>query len=256
MPKTCTTTTFPAEVQTFQPLQHNRWLYILSTESNCVLHCGDEVSNHKLQGSGVITLPQGCKLHTRYSTLTAFQENEENTTIPIIVPDIRTDDCFELTKKIETPPYLLPIKINEMPLDSLNRIKTHLNKYSEELKKLQTKSKTQTFVERNNTIFTLIYFTTGMSLILYILIRICNRCPNGFIRNRRRRSSTNGGCVQIFNNGFDNSQRRSTQGAIPLRNLHQTTSCITDDEDNRSDAENAPETPQSQRSGANTRSLF
>lgn len=51
----------------------------------------DEVSNYKLHGSGILTLPQGCKLHTGYSTLTAYQSVGSNITYPIIIPDIRTE---------------------------------------------------------------------------------------------------------------------------------------------------------------------
>lgn len=253
IPETCTATTFPAEIQTFQPLHHNRWLYILTTETSCVLHCDNEVSNHKLQGSGIVTLSQGCTLHTGYSTLSAYQSMEENATSPIIIPDIRTDDCFEITKNIEAPPHLLPIKINDMPLDSLNKIKTHLDKYSDELKKIQANSKSQSFLDRNNSTFMWFYFTIGIILPSYFLIKLCKRCPIGF--NQTRRSSDGRGYVQIFNNCFDNSRReRSTHIAIPLRNIHQTSSRVTDDEE--INTENPLTSPHSQRLGTNAQSLF
>jgi hypothetical protein len=74
-----------------------------------------------MQGAGILTLPQNCKFYTGYSTLTAFQLSEENITYPVIIPDIRNDDFFEELQYVETP-NLIPIKINEMPLDALKQI--------------------------------------------------------------------------------------------------------------------------------------
>uniref|UniRef100_A0A2H1WMY1 SFRICE_041068 n=1 Tax=Spodoptera frugiperda TaxID=7108 RepID=A0A2H1WMY1_SPOFR len=70
-----------------------------------------------------------------------------------------------------------------------------------------------------------------MTMLIYVTIKICNRCPTGFIR---RRSPNDGNAyIQIFNKCFDNSsRRRTTQVAIPVRDLDYTTACVTDDEDN------------------------
>lgn len=247
LPTTCTTTTFSADINTFQPLGQNSWLYILNKETSCVLQCNNEVSTYKLRGSGILTLPQGCKLHTGYSILSAFHTTEENITFPIIVPDIRNEDCFEITTNLESQ-KLIPITINEMPLDSLKSISTHLEKYSEDLKKIQI-AKNQSFLEKNQRSFTWIYFSIGMILLTYLLIKILKRCPNGFLRSSH---SNDRNCIQIFNNCFDNStRRRNTQVAIPMRNLPTSTSCVSEDED-----DDLHSSPQSQRSGANAQSLF
>lgn len=245
IPTTCTTTTFSAEINTFQPLGQNSWLYILNKETNCVLQCNSEITTYKLQGSGILTLPTSCKLHTGYSTLSAFYTSEENITFPIIVPDIRNDDCFETTKQFDSQ-QLIPITINEMPLDSLKSIRNHLDKYSEDLKKIQN-SKTQSFIENNRNHFTWISLLIGTIMLTYLLFKLCKQCPGVFTRR-----TTDGTCVQIFNNCFDNSsRRRNTQIAIPMRNLQTSTSCISDDED-----DDGSPSPHTQRSGANAQSLF
>lgn len=249
IPNICTTTTFAADINTFQSLSNNQWLYILTNETQCVLQCEKEVSHHKLQGAGIVSLPRRCKLHTTYSTLSTFQSSEENITTPIIIPDIRTEDCFEEMKNLQAP-NLIPISINELPLDSLHQIKTHIDKYSEELQKL----KSQNFLQKHETSFSWVYFIIGITLLAFATFKFCKRWPNGFIkRNRNRRNSNS--CIQIFNNCFDSSSRRQAthlHAAIPMSTIAVTTETrISEDEDD--DIRCA--TP-SQRSGANAQSLF
>lgn len=251
IPETCTTSTFPAEVQTFQTLDFNKWLYVLDRQISCILQCHNQLSNFKLQGAGVLTLPQGCKLHTGYSTLAAYQEAEENVTIPIVIPDIRTDDCYEKTQSMDTP-RLIPITINETPLDSLRSIQHHLDRYSEELKRMRKATESQSFVQRNHSSFMWVYISIAFLIVTYFVIKLCNGCPN----TRRRRTTHGGGCIRIFNNCFDySSRRRSTQVAIPMRGIHPQTSSISEDED-EDNIRIRPPSSNSQRSGANTQSLF
>ncbi|XP_063369303.1 uncharacterized protein LOC134657671 [Cydia amplana] len=259
LPKICITSTFEADINTFQYIDNNKWLYILSDETNCVLQCANEVTHHKIQGAGILTLPINCKLHTGYSTLSAYRNSEENISYPIIIPDIRTDDCFEEYKNIEKPD-LIPIKISELPLDSLRQIKTHIDKYGDEIKKI----KSTTFTQRNTSTFSWIYFTLGIMMLAYIVYKICKRCPNGLLLRRRAPNSPNrdsNGCIQIFNNCFANSSRQQrTHVAIPMTTI--STSCVTEDEDEDVEPRCQPISPAStisttsKRSGANAQSLF
>lgn len=247
IPKICTATTFPAVINTFQPLTGNTWLYILSNEVQSVLQCDNEVSHHRIQGTGIITLPPTCKLHTGYSTLSAFQTSEENVTYPIIIPDIRTEDCFEDIKNME-PPLLIPIPINELPLDSLNKIKEHINKFHEELQV----SKSKSFTQRYQPTISWTYLSIGLIILFYILLKCCNINPIRLLKWNRRTSEHPNGCIQIFNNCFDSSTRQhATRVAIPLPDRAQpTTTCISEDEDEETIS------PSYQRSSNTTSSLF
>lgn len=82
IPTICTTTTFAAQINTFQRLENNRWLYILSNATQCILQCNNQVSHHNIYRSGIITLEKNCKLHTGYSTLSAHQSKEDDIIFP------------------------------------------------------------------------------------------------------------------------------------------------------------------------------
>lgn len=249
LPKTCTTSTFEAKINTFQSIEDNKWLYILSEETNCVLQCKNSVTHHKLQGAGILSLPQYCKFYTGYSTLTAFQTSEKNITYPIIIPDIRNDECFDELQGIETP-NLIPIKINEMPLDSLQQIKHHADKYKEEIEKIRSR----TFIQENRSTFTWIYLTLGVLMLSYLMYKCCKRWPNG-LTFYQHRPNNDSGCVQIFNNCFASSshRRQRTQVAIPMTTI---ATSMTDDEEEDEHRHPFPPTPKSQRSGAHAQSLF
>lgn len=248
IPSTCIMSTFAAQINTFQPLNDNRWLYILTNSTPCILQCENEVSHHNIQGSGIITLPENCKLHTGYSTLSAHKTKRENTTFPIIIPEISIQDCIEENKNLKVP-SLLPISINETPLDSLNYIKHQLDNHNEEIKMFKKKS----FIEKNQNGFSWFSFITGTVMFLLVLYALFKK----FLRHHRRHSShgeNDSHCIQIFNNCLNSPSRRRTTyvQAIPMNTIRTPppgiTTYISEDED---DASNI-----TQRSDANAQSLF
>lgn len=245
IPSTCTTSTFAAIINTFQPLADNRWIYILTNVTQCILQCDNQVSHHNIQGSGIIILQENCKLHTGYSTLSAHQTKQENITYPIIVPDIQTDDCFEDIKSLSIP-NLLPISINEIPLDSLNTLKHQLDNHNNEIQKV----KNTPFIQRNQNGFSWFSFISGTLMLLLVLYALFKKCLR--FQMNRRTFEDNNHCVQIFNNCFGSSSRRRTshiQG-IPMTTVgvSTTTSCISEDEED--------DPNKFQRSGTGAQSLF
>ncbi|XP_052754625.1 uncharacterized protein LOC128201498 [Galleria mellonella] len=250
LPEICTTSTFEARINTFQNIDNNQWLYILTEDTNCILQCKTEVTHHKLQGAGILSLPENCKLYTGYSTLTAFQSIEENVTYPVIVPDIRTDDCFEEYKNFEAP-KLIPIKINEMPLDSLKQIKHHVDKFKESLENMRSRP----ILQRYSSTFTWIYFVLFITMLGYFIYKISKRCPNGLLL-RNRRPSRDNSCIQIFNNCFSNTSRRQRiQVAVPMTTIA-TSTCVTEDEEENEENYPRTSTPRVQRLSSQAQSLF
>ncbi|XP_013165990.1 PREDICTED: uncharacterized protein LOC106116643 [Papilio xuthus] len=243
IPSTCTSSTFAAQINTFQSLDDNRWLYILTNLTPCVLQCDDEISHHQIQGSGIINLKENCKLHTGYSTLTAHRSKKENTTSPIVIPQLDIQDCIEENKNVEIP-YLFPISINEVPLDSLNNIKNQLNNQNEEIQKFKRKP----FIERNQNGFSWFTIITGSLVLLIILYVLLKK----YMKLQRQHHHGKNHCIQIFNNCLGSSRRRTTRvHAIPMATIRSPApapSCISEDED---DSLNT-----TQRSDANVQSLF
>ena len=244
LPSICEITTFAAHINTFQHLQNNKWIYILKHKTPCVLQCKNGTTHQELEGTGIISLEQGCKIYTGFVTLSATDESTTNISHPIITVDIE-NDC-RISDDTPEPPELLHIKLNNIQLDSLHTIKDELKKYSEQLE-----NNNKSFASKHiNKISTLSYII-GALLLAYMLYKIYQCCPRRRSLQSRRPDDHQPGCIQIFNNCFSRSkpgQRVSLQLATSQPT---STSCISDDEDTEPGT-----STQRQKSGKIAQSLF
>lgn len=78
----------------------------------------------------MLNLPKGCKLYSAFITLTATEEKSRNIRHLVISVNIE-NNCTKL-ENISSSPDIIPIHINNIPIDSPNLVK-------EELKKKQSK---------------------------------------------------------------------------------------------------------------------
>lgn len=226
VPSSCEVSTFAANINTFQPLKDNKWIFILQRKTPCVLQCGETSTHHNLEGSGILKLEKGCKVYTTFVTLVASDEVTTNTSHPIVTVDIE-DYC---TSKImlETPQEIIPLKLNNIRLDTLKALKEELNQYTEKLNKNKP-----TFFEAQKNKFSTVSYALGASLLAYILYKTC--CCYNLIKccitRRTHDREHNDGCIQIFNNCFTRSSRRQRQ-VVPLETVahRRDTQCISDDD--------------------------
>ncbi|KAG7302377.1 hypothetical protein JYU34_013886 [Plutella xylostella] len=151
LPNICEVTTFSASINTFQRISANKWIYILNRKTPCVLQCGDQTSHHELNDAGILSLQEGCKLFSTFITLTTTKEESMNITHPVVTVDISAN-CLTDVENIPPTPELLPIRINNVPLENLQSMKDELKQYSNKLKNLNEKS----FIERHTSKFSII----------------------------------------------------------------------------------------------------
>lgn len=222
LPSTCETTTFTAQINIFQPIETNKWIFLLQNETASALQCGETTKHLTLKGTGILTLPEGCKLYSAFITLTAVQENTRNISHPIVAVDIE-DLCPDI-EDMPSSPEIIPIRVNNVPVDGLTSIKEELKEQSKRIKQYQEAS----LVEKYSTKFSLFTYSIGAAMLVFLaykLYRCC--CPKSLLRRRNYSS----GCIQIFNNCFDRRKER-THVTIPLANIqHSSRNVETEDED-------------------------
>ncbi|XP_052749102.1 uncharacterized protein LOC128200683 [Galleria mellonella] len=238
VPEICQVTTFSANINTLQPIRNNKWIYILQHTTPYTLECKDETNHGEISGAGIISLENGCKMYTAFVTLLAEENLSTNISHPIVTVDLE-QICIPENLNIREP-ELLPIKLNNIALDSLNTIKEQINQHSKLLKDNQA-----TFVEKYSTKLSISSIAIGLAMLTCLCYK-CHKRRFQFTTTQRR-----DGCIQIFNNCFDRSQRRQ-HIEIPMASLEpRTTSCISEDE---SDDVATPHLHQ--RSSNKTQSLF
>ena len=247
IPNTCNVNTLAAEINIFQPIRHNKWIYVLTKETPCILQCKEESKHYVLQGAGIATLEPNCKLFSEVLTLTASDSETKNVSYPIMIPDITLDDCCKESTEIQTP-QLIPMKLNHISLDSLKATKATIENFSEQLKQLQSTS----FIERNRTNISWLSIVFGLAMALYIVYKCCQRYPLlSFMRRRNRDHQS--GCINIFNNCFDNSRRQHRSSVIPMTTIPNIPVCISEDETSTEEGANPTTTKIGQESA---QSLF
>ncbi|CAH0719334.1 unnamed protein product, partial [Brenthis ino] len=240
-PSNCELTTFSAHVDTFQSIGNNQWIFLLRFKTPSIVECGNQIEHQEISGSGIISLKSGCKFYTAFVTLNAEEDTMTNLTYPIITVDIE-DACLPETLRQPIPPELHPIMVKNVPLDSLHIIKEQI-KVQEQLLKEQQNSFNSNFSSPK---FSFTAMALGSSMLIFLLYKCC---PWHYFwtRNRNPRDlQPKSGCIQIFNNCFDNSRQRQS---IPLATIN--TSALSEDED---EDENLPTTARSRTPKA--RSLF
>ncbi|XP_028158549.1 uncharacterized protein LOC114351503 [Ostrinia furnacalis] len=118
VPDICEVATFSAYINTFQEIKSNKWIFILQHKTPYALECGDKTTHSEISGTGIISLEENCKMYTALTTISAENGKTYNTSHPIITVDLETI-CIPEYSKQEPSLELIPIKINNIPLDSL-----------------------------------------------------------------------------------------------------------------------------------------
>lgn len=248
LPSTCEPATFSAHINMFQPVSTNKWVYILQNETACVLQCEGNTKHINLQGAGVLTLNKGCKFFSSFVTLAAADENFINITHPILTVDI--EQICENPDDLPKSPELIPIRINNVPMDTLKSIKEELKLQS----KIIESHRQRTFIDKNSNKLSMFSYTIGIAMFAYLLYKICRHCLRKITRSRDHHHEN--GCINIFNNCFDKRRQRTTHVAIPMTSITPGTSssaAISDDSDS-----DAATSSHSQRLGSlkTSQSLF
>lgn len=165
IPKLCSINTVYAEIEIWQPISNNQWLYILSEPTRCSILCNDNQDEDVLlQKTGILTINQNCKAHSNsYSLQPKFQIF--NRTIETIFPkiDITQDDCCRfqtLNTSYLQSTAMRPIKITNIDLSELKFAQHRLTQFDEQL---QAQLNKPFFIQNESTI--LHYFKIGLSIL-------------------------------------------------------------------------------------------
>lgn len=181
---------------TFQPLDDNKWLFILSEEVSSVLQSNNEISQRKIQGAWH---------HHPSRTLQSSHGIQHFLSIQIQYRKPRHQNGQLLQRR--------GISFNKMPLDNLKQIRHHLDKQSDDLHIIHNQIYAKT-PQR----LSLVIPRKQYSYDIYLFI-VFQSLPKVLIG--RRRSSNN--CIKIFKNYFDSSSRRhATTVAVLMANLHRS----------------------------------
>lgn len=125
LPQQCETKLVYGNIDIWQELKNNKWLFVKSEPTKLTLECNSQITEYKLLGTGLISLEPECK---------AFCKDKEfsskpyySTVIKPIISDFNliSDSCCNKDKFILIKPKLKPLRLNDVHLEKLVTVSNH-----------------------------------------------------------------------------------------------------------------------------------
>lgn len=139
IPDDCNTRILTGNIEIWQNLLSNEWIYVVSENQVLTISCNDFLVDEQISNTGIIKLKQGCKAYSAKTQLIAQNKLIINFQHAIPEIDITEDDCCEKTKtnKTDFNYYLNHVKLSNIKLDDLNIASHKLDSLNDEINRIQ-----------------------------------------------------------------------------------------------------------------------
>lgn len=196
IPDSCGYKVIFGNVDIWQKLMNNKWIYVQSDIAKLSVNCNGNIVDHDVIGTGILTVPKNCKAYHKLLQFVPSDEYETKVYIPSPNFNIIDDDCCSKIKVNKSIPYLTPIKLSHINLDSLQYATHKLNQFNDELTKIEN----QPYHIKYGYYFSILTTLLSLSVFSYLFYKLysCFRS--------KRRTTTSGCCVQIFNKCYSKPQ--------------------------------------------------
>lgn len=225
IPSTCNYKVMVGNIDVWQKLTNNRWIYVLSDISKLSVNCNDQIVDYDLIGTGILKLPKGCKAYHKLLQFVATNEYQSKIYLPSLNFNIIEDDCCSKKTINNSLPYLTPIKLSHINLDSLQYASHKLNQATEELDRIEK----QPYYVKYGHYFNIITTLLSVCVFSYLLYKIY-KCFCQKKRNHRTSVSPTGCCIKIFNSCYSKprnsvqSVNRSNSNILERNNTYEMSS--------------------------------
>lgn len=124
LPNSCNTKFIHGQVDIWQILNENKWIYVQSEPTKLSIECQSNSMEFKLLGSGILNLQPKCTAYCKNREFIASSNLEIN--VKPITSDFNliNDTCCSISKFHKLKPKLLPLKLSEINLEKLPNIIT------------------------------------------------------------------------------------------------------------------------------------
>lgn len=205
LPESCDYKIMLSDVDVWQKLNNNKWLYVQSDITKLSVKCNDSLTDYNIVGTGILKLPKGCKAFHNLLQFIPSTEYESRLYMPTPDFNIINDDCCSKKRINNTIPYLTPIKLSHIDLDSLHYVTHRLNQFSDEIEKIEN----QPYHIKYGSYFSGITTFLTVCLLAYFSFKMYKKCCKKSRRDQQK--SDSGCCIKIYNSCFakPNIQRKT-----------------------------------------------
>lgn len=121
VPKQCETKFLHGNIEIWQQLQNNKWIFVMSQKSKLSVDCQNgQNSEIDIFGTGILTLPNTCTGYCKDSILTPrFDTFVESRNVEPSSFDLINDSCCNYEKFKQIQSHLPPLDVKNSNLDSI-----------------------------------------------------------------------------------------------------------------------------------------
>ncbi|KAM3962066.1 LOW QUALITY PROTEIN: uncharacterized protein ACR2FA_003747 [Aphomia sociella] len=141
---------------------------ILDSVSEC--KCDDKINDYDIFGTGILTLSKNCKAFHKLLQFIPSVKYESKLYLPVPKFNIIEDDCCKRVNS--TLPYLTPVKLSHINLDSLQYASYRLNYLNDELTKIENQPYHVTY----GSYFSILTTIVSLIMFTFILYKIYKKC--------------------------------------------------------------------------------
>lgn len=188
IPNSCDYKIVIGDVDIWQKLINNRWIYVQSDISKLTVNCNSDIQDYDITGTGILTLPKNCKAYHKLLQFIPSSDIVTQIYIPSPTFNIIDDDCCKRNKFNYSYSHLAPIKLSHINLDQLQYASHKLNQFNDELTKIEN----QPYHIKYNYYFSIFTTVVSVSVLCFVLYKLYKcLCP--------RRNC----CVTIYNSCYN-----------------------------------------------------
>lgn len=234
LPSECNAKILYGEIDIWQKLQNNKWIFVQSKPNKLTIRCNDHINDYSIDGTGIVKLTANCTGYSKTFQLLPTNYYSFKIKSPLDISfDITADDCCKKDIFNKSLPHLSPISLNKINLDSLKYATHQLDSLERELNNLENQSH---FIKYGQYYSTFTYILI-VCLFLYFVYKVY-RC---FMNKNLTNSSC---CVQIFNQCHN---KKSIKNKSKLSNSLEMTN-ISSSDDEKMSVQSLPVRQQSYKS--------
>ncbi|XP_026744653.1 uncharacterized protein LOC113505986 [Trichoplusia ni] len=141
MPPDCNSKILYGEIDIWQKLQNNRWIYVQSRSTKLTIRCNDDINDYSLTGTGIVKLSTNCIGYSKTIQLNPTMSYSFMVKSPLDISfDITADDCCKKDVFNKSLLSLEPIHLSNINLDSLKHASREMDNLESQINNLEKES--------------------------------------------------------------------------------------------------------------------
>lgn len=226
LPKECNSKLLYGQVDIWQRLNNNRWIFVQSKNNKLTVKCGDKIKDHVISGTGTVKLSEDCVGYSKTIQLLPSTSHTITVQNQLRLDFVITEDnCCKKEIFNKTLSSLSPISISNIDLDSLKHASHQLNNLENEINKAQNES----HIVKYGTYYSTVTYFIIVTIFIYAFYKLYRYCKSNDVPSC---------CIKIYNQC---NNKRSVKHQSKISNSIEMSDISNSSEEEKKSVRSLPE---------------